>query len=62
MTGMPEAVLARELGIPYACICLVVNPAAGKSEGEITMDYINSVIASGMQQVRDVLAATLARL
>lgn len=29
MTGMPEAVLARELGIDYAALCLVANWAAG---------------------------------
>jgi 5'-methylthioinosine phosphorylase len=29
MTGMPEAVLARELGIEYACLALVANWAAG---------------------------------
>ena len=29
MTSMPEAALARELGMNYALIALVVNPAAG---------------------------------
>lgn len=29
MTGMPEAVLARELGIEFACLALVANWAAG---------------------------------
>jgi 5'-methylthioinosine phosphorylase len=29
MTGMPEAVLARELGVDYACLALVANWAAG---------------------------------
>lgn len=29
MTGMPEAALARELALPYACLALVLNPAAG---------------------------------
>ncbi|WP_101759608.1 S-methyl-5'-thioinosine phosphorylase [Oceanicoccus sp. KOV_DT_Chl] len=48
MTAMPEAVLARELGIDYASICLVVNPAAGRSSTLITMDDIHRVIASGM--------------
>lgn len=62
MTGMPEAALARELGIPYASLCLVVNPAAGKSDGIITMEEINAVIQQGMQRVRDLLAATLVRL
>lgn len=59
MTGMPEAALARELGIPYASICLVVNPAAGKSDGLITMEDIRMVLSEGMQKVRDLLAQTL---
>ena len=32
MTGMPEAALARELGIDYAAICVVVNHAAGRGD------------------------------
>jgi len=59
MTGMPEAALARELGIPYASLCLVVNPAAGKAEGVITMDEIRIVLQQGMQKIRDILAETL---
>ena len=59
MTGMPEAVLARELGIPYACLCLVVNPAAGKSDDLITMDDVRAVIGTGMGRVRDLIAASL---
>ncbi len=37
MTGMPEAVLARELDIDYACLALVVNHAAGRvsDDGDI---------------------------
>jgi 5'-methylthioinosine phosphorylase len=30
MTGMPEAALARELGMHYAALCPVVNQAAGR--------------------------------
>lgn len=30
MTGQPEAALARELGLEYACVALVVNYAAGR--------------------------------
>lgn len=59
MTGMPEAALARELKIPYASLCLVVNPAAGKSAHEITMQEIKAVISSGMGHVRDLIAETL---
>ena len=35
MTAMPEAVLAREAGVEYACIAMVVNPAAGRGTGSI---------------------------
>lgn len=56
MTGMPEAVLARELAIPYAMLSLVVNPAAGKVDREITMAEIEAVIHSGMVTVTDALA------
>lgn len=60
MTGMPEAVLARELELPYACLALVVNPAAGKSTGIITMAEIEAVLATGVGQARRVLARVLA--
>ncbi|EKF75258.1 nucleoside phosphorylase [Alcanivorax hongdengensis A-11-3] len=56
MTGMPEAVLARELALPYAMLSLVVNPAAGKSTHEITMAEIEAVIHSGMAGVCTLLA------
>jgi len=62
MTGMPEAALARELNIPYASVCLVVNPAAGKSDDIITMEEITAVINTGMGQVRDLVAASLTKM
>ena len=55
MTAMPEAALARELMIDYASLCLVVNPAAGKSEKEITMDQINAITSTGMIDIKRVL-------
>ena len=55
MTAMPEAILAREVAINYASLCLVVNPAAGKSTEVITMDDIYAVVETGMQQVQQVL-------
>ena len=35
MTAMPEASLARELGMRYACLSLIVNHAAGRGEQAI---------------------------
>jgi 5'-methylthioinosine phosphorylase len=47
MTSMPEAALARELGLDYACLALVANWAAGcgaevlgQPAAEITMDEV----------------------
>ena len=51
MTGMPEAALARELGMDYACCAVVVNWAAGKTETEIRMDEIRRNMDKGMQDV-----------
>jgi len=59
MTGMPEAALARELELPYACLALVVNPAAGKSSGIITMAEIEAELARGIDKVRAVLGHVL---
>jgi|TARA_Y100001970_G_scaffold287696_1_gene412996 5'-methylthioinosine phosphorylase len=59
MTGMPEAALARELGLAYACLALVVNPAAGKATEVITMEAIEAVVVAGMQQVKAVLQRLL---
>lgn len=55
MTGMPEAALARELNLPYACIALSVNWAAGLSDDVITMDGIRQVLAEGMGDIHRIL-------
>lgn len=47
MTGMPEASLARELGLPFASVCLVVNPAAGVGEGVIDMQALQKISHQG---------------
>lgn len=56
MTGMPEATLARELNIAYATCALMVNWAAGLSDGLITMAQIEQTLAGGMSQVKEILA------
>lgn len=56
MTGMPEAALARELNMAYATCALMVNWAAGLSDGLITMAQIEHILAGGMSQVKQILA------
>lgn len=62
MTGMPEAVLAAELGMRYVCLGLVVNWAAGKTEAIITMAEIEEAISQGMSGVKQILEQSVADL
>jgi len=57
MTGMPEAVLAREIGLCYATIAVVVNPAAGRGDSNagILMSNIAAVLEPTMGRVRAIL-------
>ena len=59
MTGMPEAVLARELDIEYASLALVVNWAAGVREDHINMPEILHNLEQGIARVRAVLGALM---
>ena len=56
MTGMPEASLARELGIEYACCAMVVNRAAGKSGSAISFSDIEANVSGSVESVQRVLA------
>ncbi|NCT66270.1 MAG: S-methyl-5'-thioinosine phosphorylase [Rhodanobacteraceae bacterium] len=61
MTGMPEAALARELGLDYACLALVANWAAGcGDEGEISLPEIYANLEAVTAQVPKVIGALLA--
>jgi len=59
MTGMPEAVLARELGLSYAMLAVVVNPAAGRGDNAnaISLDDIQMVSNTAMKKVRLIIEA-----
>ncbi len=59
MTGMPEAALARELGLCYASIALVVNHAAGRGQGVVTRSEIENVYARGTDRLLDILVAAV---
>lgn len=55
MTGMPEAALARELGLCYATCAVVANWAAGREDGEIKMQDIDRHLKAGMEKLRVLL-------
>ncbi len=62
MTGMPEAALARELELNYACCAVVANRAAGRGEGEISLEAIDDNLLLGMENVRRVLEKAIPKL
>jgi len=60
MTGMPEAALARELRVPYASVCMVVNPAAGLGDLPLTLAMMREILVNEAAVVRQLLSAFLA--
>lgn len=59
MTGMPEASLARELGIDYGCCAMVVNRAPGKAAIGIDFSEIEKNVSDSVISVEKILAETL---
>lgn len=62
MTGMPEAALAREAGLDYACCAVIVNKAAGRSGGTAIHAEIETTLARGMRDVERLLERVLPEL
>jgi 5'-methylthioinosine phosphorylase len=56
MTGMPEAALARELGLCYAAVAVVVNYAAGRADSAqgIKLSDINTVSRAALGRVHKI--------
>lgn len=52
MTAMPEAALARELGMNYACLSLIVNYAAGRGDNSIHADLEASTMTAKIQAMK----------
>lgn len=63
MTGMPEAALAKELGLAYATMAVVVNYAAGRgnSRDGIPLETIGTVISPAMERVKAILGYAVVR-
>jgi 5'-methylthioinosine phosphorylase len=65
MTSMPEAAIARELGLDYACLAVVANWAAGcgappgEAAAEITMDEVLANVAAGSEGLPALLECLL---
>jgi 5'-deoxy-5'-methylthioadenosine phosphorylase len=57
MTGMPEAVLARELGIAYAVLAVIVNHAAGRGESAqaVSIERIAGILEVAMDKAKTLI-------
>lgn len=55
MTGMPEASLARELGLCYAACAIVANWAAGVTEMPVSMAEIERQLQTSMEEALGIL-------
>ena len=57
MTAMPEAALARELGLEYAAIAVIANHAAGRGDAThaVPLDKIEAILEEAMGRVRRIL-------
>jgi len=62
MTGMPEAALAKEVGLSYAACAIVANYAAGRGEGEITVEMIEHHLKNGIDNAAKLIEAALPNL
>lgn len=58
MTGMPEAILAREIELPYAAINVVANYCAGRKDSlhGIHFSDVEPVLKAGLERVRQIIA------
>lgn len=62
MTGVPEVVLARELGLCYASLCIVTNYAAGMTTNPITSAEIGAICDRRAETTHAVLLGLIERL
>ena len=60
MTGVPEVVLACELGISYATICVVTNYAAGISGQPLTGEEVVGMMNRRIDVIRSLIGDTVA--
>jgi 5'-methylthioadenosine phosphorylase len=61
MTGMPEAALAREAGLDYAALAVVVNHAAGRGDSRerVKLDELEAVMHATILRAVRIVEATV---
>ncbi|MCL7474748.1 MAG: MTAP family purine nucleoside phosphorylase [Methanosarcinales archaeon] len=62
MTGLPEVVLARELGLCYATLCIITNRACGLAGKKLTADEVLDMLDKQQELLRTVILDAVALL
>jgi 5'-methylthioadenosine phosphorylase len=63
MTGYPEVVLARELGLCYASLCIVTNEACGmKAEGTLSFSEITDLMKRASSSVKEIISHAIEKI
>ena len=58
MTMVPEVVLAKELEMHYAGLCVVTNPAAGLKGEKLTSEEVINLMKQKEEQIKEVILQT----
>jgi len=61
MTGVPEVILARELKMCYATICVITNYAAGMQK-RISQEEVNEIMKGRMKTVIEIINGVVQRI
>ena len=60
MTNYPEAILAREAGLPYGAVALVTDYDAGvDGHAPVTMDQVFAVVRANVARVRELIVSAV---
>ena len=62
MTGVPEVVLAREVGICYMSLCIVTNAAAGISAEPLSEGEVTELMKTRLPALRELVGRIVAKL
>ncbi len=57
MTGYPEVVLARELALCYASLCISANPAAGIAGYKLTSEEVINMMKAKTTEIGEIIKA-----
>ena len=62
MTGVPEVVLAKELGLCYASLAIVTNQACGMTTQKLTADEVTEVVGKAQDSIFEILSGAIGNI